>query len=159
MISQPISLNGATITLTQMSFPSTRPGRKITPTMNSRLAQSQSLSQIRSLSSLLNIILGELGVQLVFIRSYREHMGLSESSDPLDSEEHIQLETNTFALANHLLCVVWSIYQGKHATIPFGYWVTESQLPCTFPVVLAQLYKSICSKLTSNSYRTPYDIY
>ena len=65
-------------------------------------------------------------MQLVFIRSYREHMGLSESSDPLDSEEHIQLETNTFALANHLLCVVWSIYQGKHATIPFGYWVTES---------------------------------
>lgn len=77
---------------------------------------------------LIRFLLMTIPAQLRFIRAYRERMGLSGSSDSLHSEEHIQLEASTYALASHLLVCVWSIYQGKHATIPFGYWVNAARL-------------------------------
>ena len=62
-------------------------------------------------------------LQLMFIRSYREQMGLTASSDVVNSEEHIRLEANTCALASHLLWALWSVVQAHISTIDFGYWV------------------------------------
>ncbi|XP_066579836.1 choline/ethanolamine kinase isoform X1 [Amia ocellicauda] len=60
--------------------------------------------------------------QLHFIRHYlAEHNGNASQEDQAQTEEHIIIEANRFALASHFLWGLWSIIQAKLSTIEFGY--------------------------------------
>ena len=61
-----------------------------------------------------------------------DKMGFKDRADGdnLNTEEHIMLEANTYALASHYLWALWSVIQTEISTIEFGYLVLFQCYSC-----------------------------
>ena len=80
-----------------------------------------------------------MGLQMLFVSTYMESMGLADDldaaaaagGDSVNTVEHIMLEANTYALASHYFWALWSIIQTEISTIEFGYLVRGYPLSST----------------------------
>lgn len=61
----------------------------------------------------------------IFIREYLQWSKALDLNDPINSEDHLLIESNRFILASHLLWSLWSVMNAFTSPIEFGYWVSN----------------------------------